>query len=169
MTTIVAVKAKNKVILGHDSQATMPWGGKFNLRDGKVVRNGSYTFGVSGIADMMHALEDAELPSPTGDLTKFVRNDLCSFLSALEKDMFGDFVSSLIIVVHGEIFTYRAGRIDFANIQNVHSAGSGGEYAENYLLSLNKQYRPSDVRRALEFAASRDSYTSGPFSVHEIR
>lgn len=169
MTTIVAVQKKNRVLLGHDSQATRQNGQKTKMRDGKLIQNGPYTFAVTGYADFIPLLEDADLPAPEGDLRKFVRRVLAPELGRIEKEHYGSYSNALLIVVGGEVFSYRGAQIDIAGAEGVYALGSGGSYAENYLLSLRRPILSADVRRALVVASNRDAYTSGPFTVKEVR
>ncbi len=169
MTTVVACQKKGKVLLGHDSQATVRSGQKIRMRDGKLTKNGPYTFAVTGFADFITVLEDAELPLPEGDLRRFVRKTLAPALEALETERYGSCENALLIVVGGEVFTYSDGDIGIANMEGVYALGSGGRFAENYLLSLRRPVLSRDVKRSLEVAASRDAFTSGPFFVKEVR
>ena len=169
MTTIIGVQKKGKVFLGHDSQATYPWGEKISLRDGKIVKSGRYTFGVAGHGGFPDVLADADLPVVEGDTRKFVRRVLAPEVARLEKEAFGEFVSACLVVVNGEVFEYAQGRIGAATSQGVYGVGSGSEYAVGYLLGLRRSPLYADVKRSLVVAASRDSYTSGPFTVQEVR
>ena len=139
------------------------------MRDGKLTHNGPYTFAITGYADFIALLEDAELPTPEGDLRKFVRKVLAPTIGSLEEGRYGRYANALLIVVNGEVFSYRGGEIDVAGMEGIYALGSGGSYAETYLYSLRRPVRASDVRRALEVAASLDAYSSGPFTVKEVR
>lgn len=175
MTTIIAVRNRNSVIMGSDSQATGHTG-LTNMETPKVFTNGEYTIGVAGYINALQAVKFENLPAIPADLAdpeRFVKTVLIPAIKQMEiREEVEIGASQYVVSFRGHIFVLSALGYYLNAHYGVLSIGSGSMFAKGYLagcVKTNGGYTQDDVYQALASAGVNDPYTSAPYFVTEVR
>ena len=178
MTCIVAVSEGRTVTLGGDSAGVMEE--EMHLRaDPKVFRSGPYAIGFTTSFRMGQLLRYADLPTPAGDLDRFMVTDFVDAVRTLLKR--GGFAKQEYEVETGGIFLVGFGnqifevRSDYQVARPVKpftAVGSGARVALGALAALERQPGLSAADRAriaLEAAQEYCSAVRAPFRFVDSR
>lgn len=172
MTTIVARQYEWGCVIGSDMQTT---NGDYRPYNGtglvKQVERGGFVIACSGeaaICDvLMYGWELPALPRKKTDPLHpwMVKTVVPSMREWLRFEGFkrGKHEFSAILAVRGQVFHVESDGSVLTHHDGIYGIGSGSPYAVGAL------YADATVERALEIAVMNDSYTSGPFTLHEQR
>ena len=173
MTTIIAVRKNDGVLIGSDTQTS--YGGIYNSAiHSKYVHNANVVIGCAGlgnaktwVAANMGSFPDVPALAYTSKDAwfTFVASDVMEWLSQFEgfKDC------AFVIAIRGQVAVLDG---DFQYVEvpsgNVIGTGSGWTKLANYII-VNDVKTKKDVEKALKFASATDNYTSAPFAIEEIK
>lgn len=176
MTTIIAVKYPDKVVIGADSKVTDGSGRWWSHPEAKKMRQvGDYIIAGSGeVAALDIGLHIWQPPKPTAadkkDLYHFIVARVVPSLRACMKENDydykpksedGDIKFTFLLVICGQVYEFGD---DFGVVMRqsgIYGIGSGSDIAVGALVS------GATVIRALEIAAASDIFTAAPFQVLE--
>ena len=170
MTTIIARQYEWGCEIGSDMQTTnsdyRPYNGAGLV---KQVERGGLIVACSGdaaICDLlMYGWKLPPLPKRTPtDLHPFmVTKAVPSIRDAIHVAGFkrGKYEFSALLGIRGQVFHIETDGSILTHQEGIYGIGSGSPYAVGAL------YAGASVADALEIAEANDSYTSGPFTIHE--
>ena len=171
MTTVIAVKKPDGVLMGCDTQTTL--GNYYNSHiDKKYTFNDRVAIAGAGLGTSrawLSANIDSfpEIPHEayvsTEAWNRFLSTDVVRWLK--EFDGFKD--SAFVVAIKNQIGLVEGTYVEVP-FGNVIGTGSGWTKLGNYVI-VNKVKTKKDVRKALEYAAATDNYTSPPFSIDHIK
>jgi len=168
MTTVIAVKTRNGIIFGSDSQVTAGLR-KATLAEGKFFSNGALTVGSAGAVSVIQKFQHGDVPQPEGeDAAQYVARTLIPYLQNLEAGLGAEGYSSFLVAVGGRLFEVHPQEC-YLETTGAQAIGSGANYALGYLRSINGNITERDVTAALKAAAAVDAGTSGPFHVRTVK
>jgi ATP-dependent protease HslVU (ClpYQ) peptidase subunit len=171
MTTIVAVCKNGNVTMGADSQVTDGSRPNRHPKMEKITKNNGYLIAGSGDSQPCDILQHIFIPPvPTvqerKDLYKFMIVKLIPAMrECLEDNGWKpstddkDSGFNMLFAFDGEVFDIGDDFSVLLNDDGIYGVGSGSPYAMGAL------YAGATVERALEYAASNDIYTSGPYQI----
>ena len=170
MTTIVAIKEGNRVVMGCDSKVTDETGAWWSHPlSKKIMQRGEIIIGGSGDCEPLDiALHIWQPPKTTvadrKDIYRFVITKLLPSLKQCFKDNDYQWRTdssepkfNFLIALCGEVFEFQD---DFGIVMResgIHGIGSGSQYA------LGALHAGATVTQALEIAAAHDTHTGAPF------
>ena len=171
MTTIVGVCKNGNVTMGADSQVTIDSTRVNSLIMEKITKNNGYLIAGSGDAGPCDILQHIFIPPiPTANerknlykfmITKFVP----AMRECLEENDYKtdpsdkDSGFSMLIAFDGEIFDISDDYSVLVSEDGIYGVGNGSKWAMGAL------HAGASVQEALEVAAKKDIYTSGPFQI----
>lgn len=171
MTTIVGVCKNGNVTLGADSQVTTDSTIVNSLIMEKITKNNGYLIAGAGDASACDVLQHIFIPPvPTANdrknlykfmITKFVP----AMKECLEENDYKvdssdkDSGFSMLIAFDGEIFDISDDFSVLVSEDGIYGIGNGAKWAMGAL------HAGATVQEALEVAAKKDIYTSGPFQI----
>ena len=171
MTTIVGVCKNGNVTMGADSQVTVDSTRVNSLIMEKITKNNGYLIAGSGDAGPCDILQHIFIPPiPTANerknlykfmITKFVP----AMRECLEENDYKtdpsdkDSGFSMLIAFDGEIFDISDDYSVLVSEDGIYGVGNGAKWAMGAL------HAGASVQEALEVAAKKDIYTSGPFQI----
>lgn len=170
MTTIVAIKHAQGVLMAADRQLTAGWS-KEVADTPKLFRRAGFLFGTAGLRRSAQIIKHhftVRRMYVGEDLMEYLTGDFVKAIDALLAEHGqADSAIDFLLAAQGRLFhvdsTSRCVlEYDFCAI------GSGREYAMGALNAIPTQIDPRDrALRALEIAARYDNHTSAPFDVLE--
>jgi ATP-dependent protease HslVU (ClpYQ) peptidase subunit len=171
VTTIVGVCKNGNVTLGADSQITTDSTRVNSLVMEKITKNNGYLIAGSGDASACDILQHIFIP-PIPTVTE--RKNLYKFMitkfvpamkEALEENDYKSDPSdkesgfSMLIAFDGELFDISDDFSVLVSDDGIYGVGIGAKWAMGAL------HAGASVQEALEVAAKKDIYTSGPFQI----
>lgn len=164
MTVIVALRQKNKIVLGGDRRVT--GGPKENIRltmaRPKVWSTNGYLFGFCGTMEGEHLQAKFVPPKPSGDIDAFMQDTFLSSLATfyekwdVYKDRDNDMGMGLLICVDQYIYEHDPAFMTMSRYEGDYfSIGSGSQYALGSLYSTTHVSNPKKrVEMAIEAACT---------------
>lgn len=171
MTTIVGTCKNGNVVLGADSQVTSDSTIYNSLVMEKITKNNGYLIAGSGDSSACDILQHIFIPpvpnaSERKNLYRFM---ITKFIPAMrecleENDYKADPSDkesgfSMLIAFDGELFDISDDFSVLVSEDGIYGVGNGAKWAMGAL------HAGASVQEALEIAAKKDIYTSGPFQI----
>lgn len=171
MTTIVAVVKNGNVTMGADSQVTDGTRPHRHPKMEKITKNNGYLIAGSGDSqpcDIIQHIFTPPVPNSQDkkDLYKFmITKFIPAMRDCLEENGWKpnledkDSGFNMLFAYDGEVFDIGDDFSVLLNGDGIYGVGSGSPFA------IGALYAGATVEKALEYAASNDIYTSGPYQI----